>query len=241
LGVTVGTEAAPWNWGVTVPNPFPNPVFPGNTMLKDPGAQPSITAGIRWQSDSGHDNVYIVSDAINAGNWGYNNLQWTGVTWYHTINKEWHFAWETYTLGQRNVLNITDPGGIIANGGYPFANLKFNQPGFAICSNPQALTCDARSFASLMYLNWHFAPLDNLTFRFEYFDDMEGQRTGIKTRYLETGIGWQHWLSPQIELRPEITYYNSLDAAAFNGNPFNGIAPTRHYAIVGASDIIWHF
>jgi hypothetical protein len=26
LGVTTGTEAAPWHWGQTVPNPFPNPV-----------------------------------------------------------------------------------------------------------------------------------------------------------------------------------------------------------------------
>ena len=47
---------------------------------------------------------------------------------------------------------------------------------------------------------------------------MEGQRTGTKTRYVEFGIGWQHWFSPQVELRPEVTYYRSLDANAFNGN-----------------------
>jgi Putative beta-barrel porin-2, OmpL-like. bbp2 len=241
LGVTVGSDTALWNARATIPNPFPNPVFPGATMPKDPGAQPSVTAGVRWQSDNARDSVYVVADAINSGLWGYNNLQWTGVTWYHTFNKEWHFAWETYTLFQRDVLNVTDPAGIIANGGFPFSILKYNAPNFAVCANPQALTCDARSVASVMYLNWHFAPLDNLSFRSEYFDDMEGQRTGIKTRYVEFGIGWQHWLSPQIELRPEITYYNSLDAPAFNGNPFNGIAPDRHFALIGAADLIWHF
>jgi hypothetical protein len=83
--------------------------------------------------------------------------------------------------------------------------------------------------------------LDNLSFRLEYYDDLQGQRTGIKTPYVETGIGWQHWLSPQIEFRPEVTYYNSLEAPAFNGNPFNGTLPNRHYAVVGAADIIWHF
>ena len=67
LGVTVGTEAMPWHVGQTIPNPFPNPVFPGTTMLKDPGAKPSITAGVRWQSDSGHDNIYVMADAINDG------------------------------------------------------------------------------------------------------------------------------------------------------------------------------
>ena len=94
-----------------------------------------------------------------------------------------------------------------------------------------------------MYLNWHFALLDNLSFRAEFYNDMEGQRTGTKTRYVEFGLGWQHWFSPQIELRPEITYYNSLDADAFNGN-FNAspvILPTRNYAVVGAADLIWHF
>jgi hypothetical protein len=48
LGVSIGTEAAPWHWGQTVQNPFPNVAFPGDTMLRDPGAVPSIAAGIRW-------------------------------------------------------------------------------------------------------------------------------------------------------------------------------------------------
>jgi hypothetical protein len=242
MGITVGTEAAPWHWGQTIPNPFPNPVYPGTTMPKDPGAVPSVSVGVRWQSDSGKDNVYVVADGINSGTWGYNNLQWTGITWYHTFNEQWHFSWETYTLAQKNVLNITDPGGIIANGGYPFASMPFNAPGFAICSNPQALTCEARSVASTMYLNWHFLPMDNLSFRFEYYDDMEGQRTGTKTRYGEVGIGLQHWFSPQVEIRPEITYYRSFDANAFNGDANAPIvAPTKNFALVGAADIIWHF
>jgi Putative beta-barrel porin-2, OmpL-like. bbp2 len=245
-GLTVGSEAMPWNAGVQVQNPAPNPVFPGSTMLKDPGAQPSITLGVRWQSDSGKDNIYVVSDAINAGTWGYNNLQWSGITWYHTINKEWHFAWETYTLFQRNVLNADSgsPGAaILGAGGFPWNStyVPYNSPNGAFCSNPTALACDARAFASVMYLNWHFAQLDNLSFRFEYYDDMQGQRTDFASRYLEFGVGWQHWLSPQIEFRPEISYYNALDNMAFNSNLYTGLPPTRHYAIIGAADIIWHF
>ena len=49
--------------------------------------------------------------------------------------------------------------------------------------------------------------------------------------------------SPQIELRPEVSYYRSLDAPAFNGN-FNAIpviAPSRNYSVVGGMDLIWHF
>ncbi len=246
LGVVVATEAMPWHWGETVPNPFPNPVYPGTTMLKDPGATPSVTTGVRWQSDSGWDTVYAVADAINAGNWGYNNLQWTGLTWYHRINSQWHFSWETYTLDQRNVLNITDPDHIIANGGFPFTpanGFNFNAPNFAHCANPDVLTCTARVFATVMYLNYQFSPLDNISFRPEFYNDMEGQRTGTKTRYVDFGIGWQHWFSPQVEIRPEVTYYRSLDAPAFNGN-FDAnpvILPTKSNALVAAADLIWHF
>jgi hypothetical protein len=257
LGVSVGTEATAWHWGQKIPNPFPNPVYPDNTMLKDPGAVPSLVAAIRWQSDSGYDDIYITADGINSGMWGYNNLQWFGGTYYHKFNEQWHLAYEIYTLSQRNVLNGSGNNAeanlIIANGGYPFATasgFNFNAPGFAICNATQT-TCTARSVATVAYLNYKFSPLDNISFRPEFFDDMEGQRTGTKTRYANFGIGWQHWFSPQIEIRPEVVYYHSIDANAFNGNanacPASAgcvssvLAPTKNFAWIGSMDLIWHF
>jgi Putative beta-barrel porin-2, OmpL-like. bbp2 len=246
LGLTMGTDTMIWNYRKTVPNPFPNPVFPGTTMLKDPGAQPSITACVRYQTDSANDNVYACANGMNNGTWGYNNLQAYGLTWYHKFNDRWHVAWETYMFSQRNVLNASDPAGIIANGGYPFTaanGIRFNAPNFAQCSNTQALTCTARAFASVMFVNYKATPLDNISWRLEYYHDEQGQRTGVATRYAEFGIGWQHWFSPQIEIRPEITYYRSFNAPAFNGN-FNAtplIAPTRSYMWLAAMDIIWHY
>jgi hypothetical protein len=247
LGSTIGTEAMPWHWGQKIVNPFPNIVYPDATMYKDPGAKPSVTAGIRWQSDNGYDNVYLVMDAINDGVWGYNNLQWYGITWYHKFNEQWHFSWESYTLSQKNVLNARDPLGIIANGGFPFAppNMFFNTPSFAQCSNSNAVTCTARALASVMYLNYRATAMDNVSLRLEYYHDEEGQRTGIATRYADVGLGWQHWVSPQIEFRPEVTYYRSFNAYAFNGNLNQGItpavAPNRGYMWLGAADIIFHF
>ena len=113
--------------------------------------------------------------------------------------------------------------------------------GAAVCSSPYVVTCTARSFATLMYLNYRISGLDNLAFRAEFYNDMQGQRTGTRTRYTEFGIGWQHWFSPQVELRPEVTYYRSLDANAFNGNTNALIPPNRNYSVVGAMDLIWHF
>jgi Putative beta-barrel porin-2, OmpL-like. bbp2 len=247
LGVSVGTEAMPWHWGQTIPVLSPNVLYPGPTMLKDPGAKPSVTAGIRWQSDNGWDNVYVVADAINDGVWGYNNLQWKGITWYHRINEQWHFSWEMYSLSQKNVPNLNNlyvQNFVNVPGGNPFtsaAGINFNAPNMAQCSNPNTLTCTAQVFATVMYLNYQFSPLDNISFRPEFYDDMQGQRTGTKTRYVDFGLGWQHWFSPQVEIRPEVTYYRSLDAPAFNGNFNAGIAPTKKDALIAAADLIWHF
>jgi len=54
-------------------------------------------------------------------------------------------------------------------------------------------------------------------------------------------LGWQHWFSPQIEIRPEIAYYRSLDAPAFNGNSNAGIPPNRYSETILSADVIWHF
>ena len=81
------------------------PLFSGTTMPKDPGAQPSGTFGIRWTSDSGNDDINLVANGINSGTWGYNNLQWYGLTYYHKFNDQWHISIEAYNEHQNNVPN----------------------------------------------------------------------------------------------------------------------------------------
>jgi hypothetical protein len=112
-----------------------------------------------------------------------------------------------------------------------------------VCADPNAITCTQRVWTTLAYLNYQFSPMDNLSFRGEFYNDMEAQRTAAVsgTRILDFAVGWQHWLSPQVELRPEIAFYRSLDAPVFNGNPYLGILPNRSYAVIGATDLIWHF
>jgi hypothetical protein len=243
--IGVGTESLPWHVGVTIANPFPNPLFPGNTMPKDPGAVPSGTLGVRYTSDSGNDDINIVANGINGGQWGYNNLQWYGATYYHKFNDQWHIAVEVYDEHQNNVLNQNNPAALaaFAAGGTPFSPqiMPFNSPFLAQCSSAAVFSCTAEARAALTYISYKASALDNISYRAEYFDDVEGQRTGTKTAYFETGIGWQHWFSPQVEIRPEVSYYKSLNANAFNGNSNLGIAPNKSTALIGAADIIIHF
>jgi hypothetical protein len=244
-GFSVGTEAMPWHVGARLPNLAPNPLFPDSTFLKDPGAQPTVSGAVRYVTDSGNDGIYVIANGINNGTWGYNNLQWYGLTYYHKFNDQWHISFETYNEHQDNVLNANNPAAVaaFAAGGTPFSPqyMPFNSPFFAQCSNAAAFGCRAEVQTYLMYLNYKPTPLDNITYRLEFFDDKQGQRTGVKTRYVETGIGWQHWFSPQIEIRPEVSFYQALDAPAFNGNSNLGIAPNKKSALIGSADIIIHF
>jgi Putative beta-barrel porin-2, OmpL-like. bbp2 len=200
---------------------------------------------VRWTSDTGNDDINIVANGINGGQWGYNNLQWYGMTYYHKFDDRWHISFEIYDEHQNNVLNANNPAALaaFAAGGTPFSPqvMPFNSPFLAQCSNAGLFSCTAEARAALTYVNYKISALDNISYRVEYFDDVEGQRTGTKTAYFETGIGWQHWFSPQIELRPEVSYYKSLNGFAFNGNSNLGIAPNKNTALIGAADIIIHF
>jgi hypothetical protein len=123
---------------------------------------------------------------------------------------------------------------------------RFNAPFFAHCDDPKALACTAMALMhgdvfepSVLAARQH----DVQNRRTEFYDDMQGQRTGAKTNYIDFALGWQHWFSPQIEIRPEVAYYLSLGAPAFNGN-FNAmpvIPPNKRDALIAGADLIWHF
>jgi hypothetical protein len=238
LGVSVGTETTIWNVGKQFTNPFPNALYPGTTFPKDPGAQPTVTACVRFDWNNGNDNFYPCANGINSGVWGYNNLQWYGFTYYHKFDDHWHISFEFYDEHQNGVANRNNPVAItaIANGGTPFSPsiMPFNAPNTAVCSNAAVLRCTAYAIGSVAYINYSPDPLNNISFRPEIYYDPQGQRTGTAATYYEFTLGWQHWLSPQIEFRPEVGYYHSNGANAFNGG-------SKNYTLIGDSDVIFHF
>jgi hypothetical protein len=259
FGIVVGTEATAGHLHATQVNPYPNvpgagpgqigynPLYPNATFKTDPGSMPSYTGCVRYDTSDGKDDINVCFDGINRGTWGYNNLQWFGFTAYHVFDEHWHLSYEAYRLYQKHVANANNPDvqTIFANGGAPLSSrfLPFNAPNLAQCSDVNALTCNAGVYTTAAYLNYSPDPLNNFSIRPEYYWDQQGQRTGTATRYTNLAFGWQHWWSPQIEVRPEIAYYHSLDGPAFNGN-FNAnpiIVPNKNSATIISADIIWHF
>jgi hypothetical protein len=242
VGLSVGTETTVWNLGQKKPNLFVraggvDPLYPGTSFAKDPGAQPTGTVCVRYQSQDGDNDVNLCANDINNGQWGYNNLQWYGVTAYHRWNRYWHISTEVYDEHQSGVPNGDNPTvqNIYQNGGTPFSPqfIPGNGPDLAQCKTTATLRCTASAIGAVFYLNFSPNTLNNVSFRGEYYNDLQGQRTGYKTFYNDYGIGWQHWLSPQIEFRPEFTYYLS-GIPAFNEG-------TKKFEKVLSGDVIAHF
>jgi hypothetical protein len=247
-GVEIGTEATVTNaWNeVQNFNPntagLPNPLYPGARFPKDPGAVPSFTVCARYTWNNGWDDINPCANGINGGQWGYNNLQWYGVTYYHKFDDHWHLSFEFYDEHENGVPNLKNPTvqalntALGADGGTPFGVpfISHNAPNEAFCSSAAAVRCNAYAIGSVAYLNYSPEPLDNFSFRPEIYYDPQGQRTATAATYWEISIGWQHWFSPQIEMRPEVGYYRSNGANAFNGG-------TRDYTWIFAGDLIWHF
>ena len=197
----------------------------------DPGIQPSFVGCVRYQSDDAYNAIYSCANGINSGAWGYNNLQETTTTLYHKFDEAWHISIETWYMRQHNAPNTVSP----FYGEVP--NIFLNQLNVfpaAICLTSLNPSCESREWAALTYLNWKFSPLDNISWRAEYFNDITGQRTGFKTSYFNYAMGWQHWFSPTIEIRPEVAWYNSLKTPAFE----NG---TKSHATIFSADLLWHF
>jgi len=213
VGVVDGTEVALW-----VPK------------SQDPGKQASLEACVRWTSNTAYDNVYVCANGINNGTWGYNNLQWYGFTYYHKFNEKWHLAWETWYIHENNVPNVDVTGGSYV--GTPFFGMR-NPPFQAHCNFGEQ-DCTAKEWSMLAYLNYKVTPMDNITWRAELFNDLNGQRTGFQTKYLNLAVGWQHWFSPSVTFRPEVGWYDSLDVKAFDN-------ARAHTLTVFAADVIWHF
>ena len=245
-GIEIGTEATFNHAWQTEPNTNPNLLYPGSTFKVDPGARPAGTLCARYNSDDGRTNVNFCANGINGGEWGYNNLQWNGFTAYHAFDEHWHISFELYQEHQNKVPNMNNPyvqTNIIATGqGTPFSPniMPFNSPSMAQCSNVASLTCTASATGSTLYLNYSPNPLNNFSIRPEIYKDNQGQRTGVATTYKNLAAGWQHWFSPQIEIRPELAYYHA-DLPAFNGNSNYGIAPNKKTQTILSGDIIYHW
>ena len=175
-------------------------------------ARPSLQACVRWVSASNNDMLYPCVNNWNNSDYNYNNLQMYVMTWGHRFTENVHILTEAYRMYGRNI------------------------PGFGPIDAATGNTTpgSAGEYGIVNYINVALSSSNMISFRNEWYNDEKGQRTGFATRYTSHTLGMTHWMSQNIEVRPEVRYEHSYDLAAYDG----GTKSSQTTALV---DVIFHF
>ena len=188
-------------------------------------AKLTVNTCLQYTWRTGMDEIYACANSINDGRYAYNNLAAYYLTWYHKFNAKWHADFESWYQYESKTPNIFNPAGQ--------ALIETNANG-AWCNHTYEVTCYAPEWTILGYVNRQLGNRDFISSRNEFFDDLRGQRTGIKGRYVETGISWNHWIGSTVVFRPEVRWEHNFDNPAYDGG-------NRNSQFMFAADVIWFF
>jgi hypothetical protein len=230
------------NWTIQLELSGGNDIMPWDSRY----TQLTPAACVEWTSDSGKDMIYPCVNGINNQKYGYNNIQHLVNTWYHKFNDKWHMDTEVWYMWEKGVPNANWNG---ASGVQTTPILGANS---AYCG-PNKANCFAREYSLVNYVNYEIDHLNSISVRNEFFNDVNGQRTGIPTWYSEHMIGWQHWIGDVITIRPELSFAHSYTQKAFNASnaslvsppsssfPNGGALGTNNSLVMLSADLIVHF
>jgi len=160
-------------------------------------ARPTLQACVRWVSADNNDMLYPCANNINGSDYNYNNVQMYVMTWGHKFNERFHTLTESYYMYGRNIPGFGPNG----------------EPG-VVGSSPEA--GKAGEYGIVNYMNFELDGKNMMSFRNEWYNDQKGQRTGFATRYTSHTLGMTHWVSQDLEIRPELRYDHSYDVAAYD-------------------------
>ena len=200
-------------------------VHAGNDMAPwSNSAQPNGEVLLRWVSKDNNDSVYFGLDSIGDGRFKneHDDLQVAVATWGHRFSDRIHTMTEGYYIWQRDALL----GGTVVNGP-PHTFFEATGPGPLI----PGISPDV---GGVNYTNFMLTPRDYVTVRNDFLNDIKGQRTGFINLYTEHTIGWAHYFSQNIMVRPEARYERSYNTPAYD----NG---TRKNQFTVAADMIFRF
>ena len=173
--------------------------IPAQRCSRIPGAVPSGTVGLRWTSDDGNDDLNVVMDAWNGGAVGLQQPAMGRPDLLSQVQRLLAHRLRNLEHSRERCAEPQQSGGrslIIAGGGTPFSPqfMPFNAPNAAVHWSAQqhrsrcALTCTADEQTFLVYINYSPNKLNNFSLRTEYFDDPQGQRTGVADALCRYGV-----------------------------------------------------
>ncbi|MCW0401125.1 hypothetical protein NB688_003804 [Xanthomonas sacchari] len=196
-----------------------------DSAIWDATSRLSAQACLRWVSKSNDDMLYPCVESYNNAAQTYNNLQEFVLTWGHRFSPKVHMLTEAYHIYVRDQALATDPSQSHAPTG---------RPGYALGEAPDFPLGRSSADAIVNYVNIQLGASDMLAIRNEFVNDHDGQRTGFATRYSSHTIGLTHWVSQDLEIRPELRYEHAYDFPAYDGG-------RRNHQTTALIDAILHY
>jgi hypothetical protein len=150
----------------------------------------------RWVSHNNKNSLYGGINSIGSGDYKnqHDDLQMVVATWGHKFNETFHFMMEGYYMWQYHALI----GGTVINGP-PKSFDEGVGPGNPI---PGA----ANTVGLVNYFQVFFSAHNHLSIRNDLLNDPQGNRTGFLTLYTSHTIGFVHYFTDLIRIRPEVRY-----------------------------------
>lgn len=184
-------------------------------------AIPTFMGFLKWVSRCKMDSVLFGVSSLNNGQYrnDHDNLQQFNSIWTHRFNGHLYMQTEGYyeyqfnaRLGGNSIFGPIEPygGGL---GERPII------PGYS------------GSIGLMNYLEYGIAERNLISFRADYLNDFQGQRTGYATQYIGVTLGWTHLLADVWKIRPEIRYVTSTSLMPFD----NG---TQNHLLMGLIDFV---
>jgi Putative beta-barrel porin-2, OmpL-like. bbp2 len=184
-------------------------------------AVPTLMSFVRWLSSSQMDSIFLGINSINNGQYrnNHDNLQQFNGIYTHRFNECLFLQAEAYYEYQ---FNARLGGSSIFGPVEPYGGGKGEQP---------IIPGYSGSLGFLNYLEFAVNDRNLWSFRFDYLNDFQGQRTGYPTQYIGGTVGWSHLIADIWRIRPEIRYVSSIHLPAFD----NG---TKNHLLMGLIDFV---
>ncbi len=179
-------------------------VHGGNDMaVWSNSAQPNGHFMVKWLSTDNNDAIWLGANSVGSGKYtnGHDNLQHMVGVWSHRFNDTFHMMSEAYYIYQ---FDAAKGGTCIFGPTRPFASGGGCGPTIPGISD---------SIGAVNYFQIKMSAKDYVTIRNDMFADLKGQRSGFKTVYSSHTLGWSHWLSNELIVRPEIRYDHGWSSA----------------------------
>jgi hypothetical protein len=148
-----------------------------------------------------------ITKRVEPLTWRHDDLQQQNVTWTHVFNPQFQNEFEAYYIYEYNAY----VGGTFNN-----YNVATGGPLYLGAGGGPGAFIPGRSGAVgiVDYLAYKFSPTDFVTFRPDYINDPQGERSGFATAYGSLTLGVTHRFSSILEVRPEFRVEKAFRAGA---------------------------